>query len=163
MDQKELAAFYVKACSAFSLKSFIVSVLLFRSLICLEFILCRLLGSSLISFSFSLLSKLHAVLQSGYSQFPFPEPVVGGFPFVHTLSSIYCLLSFCFWPFWPVWGDTSLKCWLFAFLSYSVMLTSFQVIFKKHTYSSWLLEWLPCFNIFPMTFPLGHFLRAGVF
>ena len=48
---------------------------------------------------------------------------------------------------------TSLNCWLFAFLSYSVMLTSFQVIFKKHTYSSWLLEWLPCFNIFPMTSP----------
>ena len=34
--KKEVDAFYVKACSL--LKSFIVSVLLFRSLICLEFI-----------------------------------------------------------------------------------------------------------------------------
>ena len=35
--KKELAAFYIKVCSLF-LKSFIVSVLLFRSLISLEFI-----------------------------------------------------------------------------------------------------------------------------
>ena len=35
--RKELAAFYVKVCALF-LKSFIVSVLLFRSLIYLEFI-----------------------------------------------------------------------------------------------------------------------------
>ena len=35
--KKELAAFYANTCALF-LKSFIVSVLLFRSLICLEFI-----------------------------------------------------------------------------------------------------------------------------
>ena len=29
----------------------------------------------------------------------------------------------------------------------------FRWFFKKHTYSSWLLEWFPCFNIFPMTSP----------
>ena len=30
---------------------------------------------------------------------------VGGFPFFHSLSSIYCLRNFLWWPFWLVWGD----------------------------------------------------------
>ena len=29
-----------------------------------------------------------------------------GFPFLHTLSSTYCLSTFGWWPFWPMWGDT---------------------------------------------------------
>ena len=32
---------------------------------------------------------------------------VRGFPFLHTLSSIYCLKSFWWQPVWPVWHDTS--------------------------------------------------------
>ena len=31
-----------------------------------------------------------------------------GFPFLHILSSIYCLLIFWWWPFWLLWGDASL-------------------------------------------------------
>ena len=27
-----------------------------------------------------------------------------GFPFLHTLSSIYCLQIFWWWPFWLAWG-----------------------------------------------------------
>ena len=41
-----------------------------------------------------------------------------GFPVLHTLSSIYYLhllfADFWWWPFWPVWGDSSLQVW-FAF------------------------------------------------
>jgi len=53
--RKEFAAFYVKACYALFLKSFIVSVLLFRSLIYLEFISVYASGSILIAFSLSFL------------------------------------------------------------------------------------------------------------
>ena len=37
-----------------------------------------------------------------------PTKSVLGFLSLHTLSSIYCLEIFCWWPFSPVWGDTSL-------------------------------------------------------
>ena len=37
-----------------------------------------------------------------------PTNSARGFPFLHTLSSIYCLWIFWWWPFWLVWGDTSL-------------------------------------------------------
>ena len=40
---------------------------------------------------------------------------VGRFSFLHTLSSVYCLWTFWWWPFWLVLGDTSLQFW-FAFL-----------------------------------------------
>ena len=30
---------------------------------------------------------------------------VAGFPFVHTLSSIYYLQIFLWWSFWPMWSD----------------------------------------------------------
>jgi len=53
--KKELVEFYVKKCSVFFLKSFIICVFLFRSLIDLELFLCILLWSRLISFSFSFL------------------------------------------------------------------------------------------------------------
>ena len=37
-----------------------------------------------------------------------PTNSVGGFLFLHTFSSIYYLQTFWWWPFWPVWGDTSI-------------------------------------------------------
>ena len=37
-----------------------------------------------------------------------PTNRVGGFPFFHSLSSICDLKTFWWWPFWPVWGGTSL-------------------------------------------------------
>ena len=30
---------------------------------------------------------------------------VVGFPFLHTLSGLYCLQIFWWWPFWLMWGD----------------------------------------------------------
>ena len=45
----------------------------------------------------------------------FPINSVGRFPFLHTLSSIYCLQSFGLQPFWLAWSGTSLWFW-FAFL-----------------------------------------------
>jgi len=44
-----------------------------------------------------------------------PSNSVGGFPFLHTLCNTCYLDIFKWWPFWPVWGGTSLKFW-FAFL-----------------------------------------------
>ena len=35
-----------------------------------------------------------------------PTSTVGGFPFLHTLSSIYYLQTFWWWPFWLVWRGT---------------------------------------------------------
>ena len=37
-----------------------------------------------------------------------PTNCVGRFPFPHILSSICYLWTFSWWPFWPVWGGTSL-------------------------------------------------------
>ena len=39
------------------------------------------------------------------------------FSFLHTFSSIYCLLTFWWWPFWQVWGDISLYFWFESIMS----------------------------------------------
>ena len=64
--KEKLAAFYVKVCSAFSLKSLILSVLLFRSLIYLKFISVYAIReySNFILMTISL-KNLHTVLHSG--------------------------------------------------------------------------------------------------
>ena len=36
---------------------------------------------------------------------------VKGFSFLHILPNICYLWSFWWWPFWQVWGDTSLRLW----------------------------------------------------
>ena len=55
---KELAAFYVKSCPVYIfLKNFVVSIITFRYLYYLEFILYMVLGIFLISFSFSCLKE----------------------------------------------------------------------------------------------------------
>ena len=44
-----------------------------------------------------------------------PTNSARAFPFLHTLSSIYCFYTFWWWAFWLMWGDISLWFW-FAFL-----------------------------------------------
>ena len=49
---------------------------------------------------------------------------VGGFPLLHIFTKICYLCSFWWWPFWQVWGSTSLWFWFafpwgLAILSYS--------------------------------------------
>ena len=39
------------------------------------------------------------------------------FSFLHTLSSIYCLLTIWWWPFWQVWGNISLYFWFESIMS----------------------------------------------
>ena len=53
-----------------------------------------------------------------------PSNRAKAFPFLHTLSSTYCLSTF-WWPFWLVWGDISLWFW-FAFLKWWAMLSIFS-------------------------------------
>ena len=43
-----------------------------------------------------------------------PTNAVEWLPFLHTLSSIYHLQIFWWWPFWPVWSDTSLYFWIIS-------------------------------------------------
>ena len=39
------------------------------------------------------------------------------FSFLHTLSSVYCLLTTWWWPFWQVWGNISLYFWFESIMS----------------------------------------------
>ena len=55
---------------------------------------------------FSFLRNFHAVLQVAVPIY-IPIHSVGGLPFLHILSSIYCLWNFLWWTFWPVLGDMS--------------------------------------------------------
>ena len=55
-------------------------------------------GSSIFSFLRNLIVAVSIYI---------PTSNVRGFPFLHTLCSIYCLQIFWWWPFWPVWGDCS--------------------------------------------------------
>ena len=57
----------------------------------------------------SFLRNLHTVFHNVSIYIPTNSARV--FPFLHTLSSIYCLWTFWWGPFWPVWGDISLSFW----------------------------------------------------
>ena len=48
----------------------------------------------------------HTVFHGGHTNLP--SHSVGVFPFLHTLFSICYLYTYQWWPFWLVWGGTSL-------------------------------------------------------
>ena len=88
--KKELASFYVKACALF-LKSFIVSVLLFRSLICMELIFVYGVREHS-NFILIFIAKEPARCPPRWLlPISIPSVSVGGFPLLYTLSSIYYL------------------------------------------------------------------------
>ena len=62
------------------------------------------------SYSSSIFSFLRNSILFSVVAVPIYIPVnsVGGFSFVHTLSSTYCLQIFWWWPFWHMWGDITL-------------------------------------------------------
>ena len=81
---KKLAAFYVKVYSAFFLKSFIVSVPLFRPLIYLQFIFVYVRESSNCIFIF--IAKESAQRPPQWLlPISIPSICVGGFPLLYTL------------------------------------------------------------------------------
>ena len=81
-----------------------------------------------------LLRTLHTVFHSGCINLHLYQCVLG-FPFFHILANIYYLLNFWQWPFWQVWGDSSL--WFcFAILWWLVMLSIFSCAFFTISMSS---------------------------
>ena len=107
-SKKTLLHFVSRVCSAFSLKGVILSVLLFRSLMFWSLFLCILLGNILISFSWPFLKKPAHCSSQWLLLIHLFTNSVGGFPFPHTFSSIYCLSAFGQRSLGNIWGNTSL-------------------------------------------------------
>ena len=58
---------------------------------------------------------------------------VGGFPFLHTFSNIYCLWIFWWWPFWLLWGDN-----LFAVLIFiSLIMNNIEYLLSIFSWIYW--------------------------
>ena len=153
---------YVGAWSAsIFLKRFTVSILTFRSLNCLPFTLCMVLGSILISWSFSLFQEpAHCPPQWLY---PIVIPSISGegFSFLHILYSTCCSWRFCH----------SDQCMIILCCSFAFLFSNnywcwhvFMWFFSKEwvKLNSWnqLLECLSCFECFfndhPRTFLEGR-------
>ena len=64
---------------------------------------------------------------------------VGGFPFLHTFSSIYCLSTFEWWPFWPEWGDTSRDFWFAVLWASFCVSVGYLYVFFRDT-STWVFD-----------------------
>ena len=92
---KELAAFYVRLCPVYNfLKDFIVSIITFRYLCPLVFILWLVLGCFLTSFSFSWLKESSRCPPKWVFPISIPSIRGGGFPCLHTLCAlIVCRVS----------------------------------------------------------------------
>ena len=78
-----------------------------------------------------------------------PTKSVRGFPFLHILSSIYCLLTFWLQPFWLVWDGTSL--WFWFHVSKNEWCWASFHMFDRHLYvffGSVYLDFLPFFFFF---------------
>ena len=89
--KKELAPFYVKVYSAFFLKSFIVSVLLFRPLTYLQFIFVYGVRESSNCILIFIAEESAPCLPQWLLPISIPLISVRGIPLLYTLSSIFGL------------------------------------------------------------------------
>ena len=64
---------------------------------------------------FHFLMNLHTVLHRGRTSLHSHQPCSRSTSF-HIPTSIHYLLTFCYWPFWSMWGDTSLSFWFCGWL-----------------------------------------------
>ena len=64
-----------------------------------------------------------------------PTNSVRGFPFLHTLSSIYCLQTFGLQTFWLVWSGTSL--WFFFFFLNFLFFLNFKIFNSYMRSQTW--------------------------
>ena len=72
---------------------------------------------------FTFVRNLHTVLHSGYIRLLLHNSV-GGFPFLHMLSNIYCLWIFWWQPFWLEW-----ECLIEALICISLIISDVEHLF----------------------------------
>ena len=72
---------------------------------CLYLVVCPVVGflGHMVNL-FLFFKGISILLSIVAAQFTFPPKMQEDSFFLHILSSIYCLLIFCWWPFWQVWG-----------------------------------------------------------
>ena len=102
--------------------SFLISIFLFSDI----YLGVELLGHMVVLFL--VFWKTSILFSTVYVPIYIAANSVQGFPFLHTLSSIFYLYTFWWWPFWQVWGSISLWFW-FAFPWWLAMLSIFVKFF----------------------------------
>ena len=105
---------------------------------------------SYVSFIPKFWRNLCTVFHSGCINLP-SHQLCKTFPFLHTISSIYCLWIFWWWPSWLVWGDNytfevhflkSEQRWA----SFHVFISYLCFLWRNVCLGHLLISWLGCLS-----------------